>query len=68
MPVYDRAELSRSMVTDERLEREDWADAERQRSRAPMMDIGLIIEVNGQQSIKKIRSHELYFIVYISDC
>ena len=68
MPVYDRAELSRSMVTAERLEREDWADAERQRNRAPMMDIGLIIEVNGQQSIKKIRSHELYFIVYISDC
>ena len=50
MPGEDRPELSKLMVTEERLERVDWADAETQRSRAPMMDIGLVIEDNGLQN------------------
>jgi hypothetical protein len=35
------------------LESEDWADAERQRRRAPMMDIGLVIEGIGNKIEKK---------------
>jgi hypothetical protein len=56
------------MLTGERLESEDWADAERQRSRALMMDIGLVIEDNSQQNRKKKATYKLIFIVYINDC